>query len=121
MLNQTQAQSYAIQPGNFHDWQYEKLSAFADARDEALESFKQDTTQELISDVSCGIYKNVDGAMCDIQDAIGSDGDKSERLNRILFKVLAGSEIAVMELRKLLETEFDAWIEHQFETATDRR
>ena len=115
------ANSYAISPANFHDWEYEKLSAFADARDEALESFKQDSTQELISDVSCGIYKNVDGAMCDIQDSIGGDGDKSERLNRVLFKVLAGSEIAVIELRKLLETEFDAWIEHQFETATDRR
>ena len=32
--------AYAIGPSNLHDWDYEKWSARADARDAALESFQ---------------------------------------------------------------------------------
>ena len=115
------ANSYAISPANFHDWQYEKFSAFTDARDEALESYKQDCTAELISDTRCGIWNRADSMFCDVSDAIGCDGAKSEKFNRLMYGIWAGSDIAVIELRKMLETEMDKLMERAFDTAADRR
>lgn len=114
------AKPCAIGPSNLHDWDYEKWSARADARDAALESFKRDWEQELTSDQCCKIYTKIDEVMTEAMSNLCFNSGKCECFNRLLFKLWAGGTDCINQIRAMLETEMNGVMEHEFEKGTDR-
>jgi hypothetical protein len=115
MLNQTQAQSYSIQPGNFHDYRSDEMSA----RDAALESFKQDWESDLVSDARCQSFAKIDDVMTSATENLYDSPAKSEKLHRLLFALWSGGTDC-SDLRAMLETELSAIMKEEFKKGTDR-
>ena len=107
--------SYAIGP-SLHDWEYEEWSRRADARDTALESFGADWKSDLVSDLRCKAFTKIDETMADVMEAIGSDTEKTEQFNRLVFvlwhdphnaeKARQLSQMMDAEINKLIEKDF---------------
>lgn len=115
-----QANPYAIGPSDFHDWDYEKWSARADARDAALESFSQDWVADLVSDERGQVFTKIDEVMTTVMESICCDDRRCELLNRLLFSLWNGGQDCIRELRALLDKEMNGVMEHEFDKGTDR-
>ena len=96
---------------NFHDWDYERFSAKADARAAYVESVIAD----LIGDQRCKVNSRIDNLMEEAMERICFDGLKNARFNRALFGLFAGNADAVKEIRLLLENEIEAIIRKKYE------
>lgn len=109
-MNAYSSNQYAIQPGNFHDWQHEEMSA----RDAALESFKADWESDLVSDQRCKSFAKIDDVMSDATQNLYDSPAKSEKLHRLLFALWAGGTDCIADLRELLESELNSVMEHEY-------
>ena len=119
MLTKAQAQSYAIGP-SLHDWEYEEWSERAAQRDAALESFAKDWESDLISDGRCEAFGKIDETMESVFDGIYTDVSKSERFNRLMFKLWAGGSDCIGQIKKMIHEEMNKVISEEFEKGTDR-
>ena len=114
-----QSNPYAIGPA-FHDWQYEKWSRKQCARDAALESFAEDWKADLIADGRREAFGKIDDAMESVFDSIYGDASKSDRFNRLIFKLWAGEAESVGQIKKMVRDEMDKVVSEEFKKGTDR-
>ena len=108
--------AYAIQPGNFHNWQEEEMYA----RDAALESFEERWTADLISDARCKVFAKIDNVMTEATQTLYDSPAKTEKFHRLLFAAWSGSTDCMRDIREMLETELSAVMREEFSRGTDR-
>lgn len=111
-------QSYAIGPA-FHDWQYEEWSRKSDARDAAFEEFTKDWESDLISDCRNEVFNKIDETMDSVFDGIYNDAGKSDRFNRLIFKLWAGGTDCIGQIKKMIQDEMDKAVLGEFERGVD--